>query len=182
MGLEDDLAAKREELHGDEKKHQKIVQRRRELGHHVAARKARERLDLIREKLRAVIQRLVRLRKRKDTPQVGEGAWGGSQSVIEEIVFPVVPDSIPLTSTKRTETYGNPTSDHHVSQTTAYAADFGTANNYGLADEIGKALGIGPVDDYALYYRSFGGHTFRIQIIAGTHGTGPHLHVGVRRV
>jgi len=70
-------------------------------------------------------------------------------------------------SEKRVETYGNPGSDHHVSQTNAFAIDFLLVNDYDAA---------------SAFYVKRGGNTFRIQIIAGTHGTGPHLHVGCRLV
>lgn len=92
---------------------------------------------------------------------------------------------IPRTSAKRWATYGNPGSDHWRGNLTAYAEDYGTANNHELADKIGRKLGIVKkgehVQDYRAYYIRRGGKRFRVQIIAATHGTGPHLHVGVRR-
>ena len=89
----------------------------------------------------------------------------------------------PVTSRKRVATLGNPGSDHHVSQLTADAVDFGISNARGLADEISRRLG-GPHDvvDFQHFIVRRNGRDFRVQIIAGPHGTGPHLHVGVRRV
>lgn len=117
----------------------------------------------------------------------GRGAWGGSKSVIEREVVPVLErQGVPITSRKRWATYGNPGSDHHRSQLLAYAVDGGVANAHGLADKIGRRLGIigkgEHVEDYREYRIKRGGRVFRVQIIAGTHGTGPHLHVGVRRI
>jgi hypothetical protein len=90
-----------------------------------------------------------------------------------------------VTSRKRVATFGNPGSDHHVSQLTADAVDFGIAEAHTLADELAAHLG-GPsdiVDDQRFNVRNpQNGGLYRLQLIAGTHGTGPHLHLGARRV
>lgn len=138
--------------------------------------------------LRSILARVVRaLRnlnaKLRRRPKSGTGPWGGAQSIFDNEVRPVLKrNGVPITSTKRQETYGNPDSDHHVSQRDAYAGDGATANNHALADRIGYALGIGPVTDYTNYYIKRNGRTYRVQIIAGTHGTGPHIHIGIRLV
>jgi len=108
--------------------------------------------------------------------------WGGSRYWTNRIIR-IVDGRAGVTSRKRTETYGNPGSDHHVSQTVADAVDFATANNHALKDEISRRLGGPPhPSDYQDFYLRRRFRTYRIQAIAGTHGTGPHLHYGVRRV
>lgn len=115
----------------------------------------------------------------------GEGDWGGSESVGREIEW-FVEEKLGRGnvsgSEKREETYGNPGSDHHVSQTNAFAIDFLLVNDYDAATRIAAYFGVDWAGDYSAFYVKRGGHTFRIQIIAGTHGTGPHLHVGCRLV
>lgn len=131
-----------------------------------------------------LVARLKRKLRRRDRVVLSSGSphWGGCEDIIRNEVLPVFSNaSVPITSGKRTETFGNPTSDHHTSQVNASARDAGTANNYALADRVGASLGIGGVDDYVAYYIIRQGARFRVQIIAGTHGTGPHLHVGIRR-
>lgn len=119
-------------------------------------------------------------------PQIGEGAWGGSKSIVMREIVPVIRAAgIPVTSFKRWETYGNPSSDHYRGNRTAFAVDAGTANNRSLAVRVAKALGIPDADnlvEYRAYYIKRAGKTFRIQFIWSTHGTGPHLHIGVRLV
>lgn len=113
----------------------------------------------------------------------GEGDWGGSESVAREIEALVEKKRGECSgSEKRTETYGNPGSDHHVSQTTAFAIDFYLVNDYEMAALIAAHFGVNWAGDYSDFYVRRGHARFRIQIIAGTHGTGPHLHVGCRLV
>lgn len=113
----------------------------------------------------------------------GEGAWGGSESVGREIEAFVEKRRGDVSgSEKRTATYGNPGSDHHVSQKEAFAIDFLLVDDYEMAALIAAYFGVDWKGDYSNFYIVRGGRTFRIQIIAGTHGTGPHLHVGIRRV
>lgn len=125
-------------------------------------------------------QRRVARRRALRTPS-WSWAWGGSRGVTDEVVR-IVNGRVPITSRKRWATFGNPGSDHHMSQVWADAVDFGTANNHALKNEISRRLG-GPstLADYGNFYITRQGKRFRVQIIAGTHGTGPHLHVGVRR-
>jgi hypothetical protein len=131
-----------------------------------------------RRKLEQAEQRLARVREAKREASL----WGGSRQVTNEIIR-IVNGRAQVTSRKRTETFGNPGSDHHVSQTTADAVDFAIAEAHWLKNEISRRLG-GPGDlpDYASFNVRRGVRTYRVQLIAGTHGTGPHLHVGVRRV
>lgn len=137
---------------------------------------------------RRAIKKLKRLIKKaiKSRPRSGTGDWGGSQSIIVNEVLPVGRKwGITVTSTKRTETFGNPGSDHYVGNTTAYAVDFATDSNYEFGKAIGRSLGIpyqGIQSDYQNFYILRSGRQFRVQIICQTHGSGPHTHVGVRRV
>ena len=130
------------------------------------------------------LERLIR-RVLKRKPASGTGSWGGSKSIIVNEVLPVGAKwSIATTSKKRWETYGNPDSDHYRGNKDAFAVDFATDSNYAFAADIGDALGIaydGPGDDYRSFYIERAGHNFRVQLIAGTHGTGPHTHIGVKR-
>jgi hypothetical protein len=107
--------------------------------------------------------------------------WGGSRAVTNEVIR-IVDGRVGISSRKRDETYGNPDSDHHVSQKSADAVDFLTGENYALAREIAQRLGGSWSGDYDSFIIQRNGKLYRVQIIAGTHGTGPHLHVGVRRV
>ena len=130
------------------------------------------------------LERLIEKEKAR-RPKSGTGAWGGSKSIIVNEVLPVAREwGIPVTSGKRWETFGNPSSDHFMLNRTAFAKDFATDSNYEFGVAIGKALGIGYTgsgSDYASFYIERAGKTFRVQIICGTHGTGPHTHVGIRR-
>jgi hypothetical protein len=123
---------------------------------------------------------------RKAQPESGTGAWGGSKSIVQNEVNTVAHRwGIAKTSAKRWATFGNPGSDHHMLNRTAFAKDYATTNNYAFGVAIGKSLGIdyrGAMDDYKNFYIKRAGKTFRVQIICGTHGTGPHTHVGIRRV
>lgn len=114
----------------------------------------------------------------------GPPSWGGSKRLIREKVAPLVERrGISRTSAKRSETFGNPGSDHYIGNVLAYAEDYATADNQALAQEIRSALDPGAAhQDYERFYTEFRGHTYRVQIIASTHGTGPHLHVGSERV
>jgi hypothetical protein len=112
-------------------------------------------------------------------------AWGRSRGVTNRIIDIVreLHPNVKVTSRKRVELFGNPGSDHHVSQLRADAVDFDLVEAHVTADKISQRLG-GPwnVVDYQRFNIRHNGRTFRIQLIAGVHGTGPHLHVGVRRV
>lgn len=154
-------------------------------------KRRREILEDIRKTLDEKRKRLIALRKAADRDdkvviQSGSPHWGGSDDILRNEVVPVGEKAaIPVTSGKRTETFGNPGSDHHVSQIWASARDFGTANNYAFGVKVGDALGVdyrGAADDYKAFYISRAGRTFRVQIICGTHGTGPHTHVGIELV
>ena len=157
------------------------VRARYHLGRFKVHRKAVEKLAGLTKEKKAEIRAAVKARQEAEAS--GEGPWGGSESVGREIERFVEERRGDVSgSEKRSETYGNPGSDHHVSQTTAFAIDFLLANDYEMAYAIAAYFGVEWQGDYSNFYVTRGGHTFRIQIIAGTHGTGPHLHVGCRLV
>jgi hypothetical protein len=113
----------------------------------------------------------------------GDPHWSGSRYVIEDRVDPVMArHGIPVTSRKRTDTLGNPGSDHDVGNTTAYATDYGTYDGAEAAHGVARSLGIDnySVGDYTSYYVTFGGRTFRVQILWAVSGHFDHVHVGVR--
>jgi hypothetical protein len=86
-------------------------------------------------------------------------------------------------SRKRWLTFGNSSSDHHRSQRDADAVDFRLENAYPTRDKILHELGVrGEIVDYGRYRVSHNGGWYRVQPIARSHGTGPHLHIGVRRI
>jgi hypothetical protein len=149
-------------------------------------------LKSLRRKLKGL-----RVHRRKDTRRIKNLAprvkrlarrlaedrlWGGSRYYTNRAIA-IVGDRAPVTSRKRVATFGNPGSDHHVSATVADAVDFGTVENHALKNELSRKLG-GPntIADYGTFTTRRNGRTYRHQLIAGTHGTGPHLHYGVRRV
>jgi len=142
-------------------------------------------------KARSQVKRLVRKRKkrrkkkrkkeRQDDIEFSPGSphWGGCADIHADEVEPAY--GAQSHSEKRSETYGNPTSDHHVSQVWAFAGDF--PPSVAGAIRIAKGLGIGYngyADDYKLYYIYREGRQIRVQIIASNHGTGPHVHSGLR--
>lgn len=86
-----------------------------------------------------------------------------------------------VSSRKRWELFGNPDSDHYRGNKTADAVDFRLAEDFATRDRVMRRLGVsGPIVDYGHYWITHNGGRFRVQPIAGTHGTGPHLHFGVK--
>ena len=158
-------------------KQARLWKKTKKAGHGKAAKRHTRAIKKIKKLLRKAINA---------RPKSGEGPWGGCQSIIEREVIPVGKKwGIPVTSRKRSQTYGNPASDHSIGNELAYAVDFATDSNYAFGMAIGRALGVpynGIEDDYKSFYINRAGHQFRVQIICQTHGTGPHTHCGIRRV
>lgn len=137
----------------------------------------------IRRLTRRIRRRLRRRRRKANQPctSAGDPCYGGGRDIFEDEVTPAA--GVEPHSTKRTETYGNPGSDHHVSQILAFAGDYPPSVERAVA--IARELGVayrGYADDYKLYYIERYGYTFRVQIIAANHGTGPHVHTGTERI
>lgn len=140
------------------------------------------------KKKRQIARRMVS--QTPDNPGLGEGAWAGSESVAEATVLQeFIEHGVAPTSTKRWATYGNPSSDHYMGNTTAYAIDGAIANwqsgHTAIGQrfaQIGMPLNSTPSDYELCYATAPNGVRFRYQGIAVTHGTGPHYHGGVRRV
>ena len=125
----------------------------------------------------------VLLRRKRQRRHIGTGSWGGSRSVARIGEKVIKRRGYTITSRKRWATFGNPSSDHWRGNPNAYALDAATANNRGLALEIAKAYGRDSVQDYQTFvYEAPNGRRFAVQIIYSTHGTGPHLHLGVHRI
>lgn len=128
-------------------------------------------------------QSKVKLRKWQLTE---DAKWAGSRAVTNEIIR-IVHGRAKVTSRKRAASDPlsiiNPGSDHNAANRTADAVDFATANNHALKNEISRKLG-GPdiLADFGTFTIERNERLYRVQGIAGTHGTGPHQHWGVRRV
>lgn len=162
-----------------ERQIEKLVKKEREADREI--QKLRSRRSRWAEKIAELARQI---RKREVVVSPGSPHWGGCEDIIVNEIVPVAKKAgVAETSGKRSETYGNPDSDHHTSQTTASARDFATDSNFSLRDKIMRKLGVkGGITDYGAYYIRRAGRTFRVQPIAGTHGTGPHLHMGLRLV
>ena len=151
------------------------------------ARYWRRRIKAHKKAIRKLTGLLEKARKRAANRKAsGRGPYAGTQSVAMEIARIVEKHRGPgkVGSQKRWETYGNPGSDHYAGTTNAYAIDFLLGTDYEMARIIYAELtGNSPSSwpgDYQHFYIVRGGKSFRIQLIAANHGTGPHLHAGCR--
>lgn len=189
MATLDELRQKRRQTRRKRKRAREARSNARDLrvpkGVRKPLRRLRERLralvDALTERFRSIKRRIRRKRNRIVTTP-GAPHWGGSDDILRLEVEPVARNhGLSPNSAKRSETYGNPGSDHHTSQTLASARDFPTANDYALRDKIAVKVVGRPVSDYENVYFTRDGVRYRFQAIAGTHGTGPHLHIGIRR-
>lgn len=170
-----------------QKKHYAKWQRFKKAGKKVRARYQLGRFRVHRKAVVKLSGLIAKERKRRATLRAsGTGPYAGSESVAREIERFVESRRGECSgSEKRWETYGNPSSDHYAGNSTAYAIDFLLVNDYAMAAELYAYLTGNPASqwggDYSNFYIVRGGRRFRVQLIAGTHGTGPHLHAGVRR-
>ena len=148
--------------------------------------------DLLPDRKRRARRTIRKLKAQRRRLKAVAAKRQGTTSVIVYEVIPFVKafTGAPVTSRKRWATYGNPSSDHYLGNTDADAVDFGIGNAFQTAQRLRELL-TGDKNaihvDYQEFYitRTLPGGVkarFRVQIIAGTHGTGPHLHVGVKRV
>lgn len=185
-----ELKAKLKERLAKQRKHYqkwKHFNRRGKLGDKVRAayqlRQFKKHRKAVKKLARLIYKEKKRLASLRIPVASGQGAWEGTESVAREIEAVVERLRGECSgSEKRWETYGNPGSDHHMSQTDAYAIDFYLANDYTAAEAIARHFKAEWAGDYDNFTVERGGNWFRIQLIAGTHGTGPHLHAGIRRV
>lgn len=114
----------------------------------------------------------------------------GATAIVKYEIIPVLHAAgVPVTSRKRWATFGNPSSDHWMGNRDADAVDGGTfSNNDELGGEVVTALKNrkSTMDGFVEFEitRSHTGseETYRIQVITEPHGTGPHIHNGVKRV
>lgn len=145
-----------------------------------AGRKARRK---IKGRIRALKRRRRKLRKDRFKNK-------GATAIIKYEVIPVlVAAGVPVTSRKRWATFGNPSSDHWLGNKDADAADGAThSNNDELGSEVASALKdrktqMWGIVEFTITRKHTGSEeTYRIQIITEEHGTGPHIHVGVKRI
>lgn len=122
-----------------------------------------------------------RKRQRKINTRPGPPGWGACRAVTDYVIA-IVGHRARVTSRKRA--WGNLRSHHNVLRLRADAVDFGIANAHWLAQEIRRKLTGDPNArhvDYQWFEFTLFGLRFRAQLIASTHGTGPHLHFGLER-
>lgn len=141
----------------------------------------------VRKQAVAAIRRLNKQRKklRKD-----RWKFKGATAIIKYEVIPILhAHGIPVTSRKRWQLFGNPSSDHWLGNKDADAVDGATfSENNELGSEIATALRNRKTTMTSFYEftieRSHTGsaETYRVQIITEEHGTGEHIHIGVKRV
>lgn len=165
--------------------------RRWKAGWKVAKKKAKRTGKKIWDQRRRVYRKRYKQQERRAKPQPapksisarpGHPHWGGSDDILSNEVDPIARKrGLHPNSAKRTDCYGNCASDHHTSQSYASARDYPTANNHALKNRIALQVVGRSVADYEDVYFRRAGRTYRFQAIAGTHGTGPHLHIGIRR-
>jgi hypothetical protein len=137
--------------------------------------------------LQRTIEKLQRVRKRLAGDR---DKFAGATAIIKYEVIPILElHGIPVTSRKRRETFGNPSSDHYIGNTDADAVDGGTfANNNKLGSAIATALlnkktSVTGFSEFTITRSHTGDEeSYRIQIITEEHGTGPHIHIGCKKV
>ena len=130
------------------------------------------------------------LKKRRRKLRKDRFKMKGATAIVKYEIVPVlVAAGVPITSRKRWATFGNPSSDHWLGNKDADAADGGTfANNDELGGEVVTALKnrkstmAGFIEFEITRSHTGSEETYRIQIITEVHGTGPHIHNGVKRV
>lgn len=172
-------------------KHAPLQARLHNVNHAIAdQQQARDSAPLgstIRKHAKAAIRRLNKQRKKLVADRF---KFKGATAIIKYEVIPILHAAgVPVTSRKRWATFGNPSSDHWLGNRDADAVDGGTfANNDELGSAIVTALKQRKTEMSAFaefeITRSHTGspETYRVQVITEEHGTGPHIHIGVKRV
>lgn len=137
------------------------------------------------------VQAIRTLKKRRRKLRRDRFKMKGSTAIIKYEVIPALQAAgVQVTSRKRWATFGNTSSDHWLGNSDADAADGAThSNNDELGSEIKAVLTDDPdatMDGFAEFtiVRAHTGspETYRVQIITEPHGTGPHIHNGVKRI
>ena len=113
--------------------------------------------------------------------------WAGSRYYTNRAIehIDAIRDRPRINSRKRLTAFGNPASDHWVANRTADAVDFNLSSDQRAATRLARAFGWdgrGEFPSFGTFTVRRNGRAYRIQIIWTTHGTGPHLHVGVKRL
>lgn len=115
--------------------------------------------------------------------------WAGSRWFTNRAIEHIdgIRNRSAINSRKRLTPFGNPGSDHFVGNRTADAVDFNLVNDSHAATRLAKRFGWegrGTFPSFGTFVarNRQNGKLYRIQIIWTTHGTGPHLHFGVKKV
>lgn len=140
-----------------------------------------------RRKVKARIRVLKRRRRRLRKDRFKNK---GATAIVKYEIIPVLHAAgVPVTSRKRWLTFGNPSSDHFMGNRDADAVDGGTHNNNDeLGSEVVTALKnrrstMSGFIEFTIERSHTGSkETYRVQVITAPHGTGPHIHNGVKRV
>lgn len=172
-------------------KHAPLQARLHNVNHAIAdqqqARDSAPKGSKIRKHAKAALRRLNKQRKKLVADRF---KFKGATAIIKYEVIPILHAAgVPVTSRKRWATFGNPSSDHWLGNRDADAVDGGTVSNN---DELGSAIVTAlkqrksEMSSFAEFEitRSHTGsaETYRVQVITEEHGTGPHIHIGVKRV
>lgn len=106
------------------------------------------------------------------------GSYGGSRRIAKNLIAGLGAD---ITSAKRSNvpTGSSTSSDHHTSQRDAFAFDLSPDSQ--VANRLARRLDIPNFKQGQNFYNLRRGG-YRVQYLTGAHGTGPHLHLGVKRI
>lgn len=172
-------------------KHAPLQARLHNVNHAIAdqaqARDTAPKGSQIRKHAKAAIRRLGKQRKRLVADRF---KYKGATAIIKYEVIPILHAAgVPVTSRKRWATFGNPSSDHWKGNKDADAVDGGTfVNNDELGSAIVTALKqrkseMTAFSEFTIERSHTGSaESYRVQVITEEHGTGPHIHIGVKRV
>lgn len=121
--------------------------------------------------------------------ELSDKFWAGSRYFTNRAIEHIdgIRNRPAINSRKRLTAFGNPRSDHWVANKTADAVDFGLVSDSHAATRLAKRFGwsgSGTFPSFGTFVaeNKQNGKLYRIQIIWTTHGTGPHLHFGVKRI